>query len=203
MEADGPTTFYGLLSSIVSATATLTVTSLDFEGLEPGDRPDELRWEAGIGGEPVEGWVTVTGPGFGPMIFDTFCGGSSEGCSGGDGDPFQPDQGMALIISEDGASSDPDDSGAGGVVEFDFSHLRGGSVLVGYLVLIDAEEGGTAELWGDGELLDVVIRDGARDGEKAVRFVSEVSGVDFMRITLNGSGAIDDIGYPTAIHLTA
>ena len=88
-------------------------------------------------------------------------------------------------------------------MEFDFSHLGGGSVVVGYLVLIDAEEGGTAELWRDGELLDVVILDGVRDGEKAVRLVSEVRGVDFMRITLNGSGAIDDIGYTTAIHLTA
>lgn len=62
---------------------------------------------------------------------------------------------------------------------------------------------GIQPLWGDGELLDIVIPDGVRDGEKAVRFVSEVSGVDFMRITLNGSGAIDDIGYTTAIHLTA
>ncbi len=185
-----------------TAVALLGTSVLDFEGFTPGDQPSQISHGSGISGEPVPGYVTVTGPGYGPMIFDGTCnGGGPPQCSGGDSDLWQPAQGNILIISEDGDSSDPDDDGRGGVIEFDFSNFGNGSVTVGSLVLIDAEEGGLATLYRNGEIIDQVVLGGVSDGEMETRFISEVPGVDFMTVELEGSGAVDDIGYHHVIRL--
>lgn len=194
----------GISESDVSARAVAMLSSavVDFENLQPGDQPDQIRSGEGISGDAISGFVRISGDGHGPMIFDAACaGGPASNCTGGDTDLYQPTQGNVLIISEDGDSSDPDDDGRGGIIEFDFSSFGGGFVSVGSLVLIDAEEGGTVTLYRDGEIIDQTFLGGVSDGEMEYRFVSEVSGVDFMRIELGGSGAIDDIGYQFAVSL--
>lgn len=195
----------GFDQSDVTATSTAMIasSSVDFEGsLEPGDQPNTLSWGSGISGQYIPGYVTITGSGHGPMIFDGTCdGGPPSNCTGGDSDLYHPGQNNILILSEDGDSNDPDDDAGGGWIEIDFSNFGEGSVTVASLVFIDSEEDGHVYLYSGGELVDEAVLGAVADGTLEYRFVSDVPGVDFIRIELGGSGAIDDIGYETVSFL--
>lgn len=195
---------FGIDQSDVSAssTAMLASSQLDFEGLSPGNQPTSISWGSGISGEYIPGEVLISGSRHGPMIFDGKCrGGPRRNCTGGDSDLYQPGQGNILILSEDGDSNDPDDDARPGWIEIDFSNFGTGSVTVGSLVFIDSEEDGIVHLYSDDELVDVAVLGGVVDGTKEYRFVSDVPGVDFIRIELGGSGAIDDLGYESVAFL--
>ena len=179
-----------------TATAAIAVQVVDFEGLAEGQTVTTLSSGQGISGESVPGWIEVSGTGYGAMVFDGTCdGGPASNCSGGDADLFVPPAGNILIISEDGDGSDPDDDAGGGTFELDFSNFGGGSITVGSLVIVGAEEGGTVELFSGGQLVTSVQLTGIGDGEFAARFIGGVPAIDFMRVTLPGSGAIDSIGF--------
>jgi len=121
------------------------------------------------------------------MIFDT------SNPTGGDTDLASDTLGNVLILSEDGDSSDPDDSAAGGTIFFDWDS----PINVESVGLLDIESAGgsivfydssdlllqsydTSNLTGDGEAASVNI--GLRD-------------VSRMELNLAGSGAVTDVNF--------
>lgn len=191
--------------------AASTSSVIDFEGLAEGTTVSSVSAGAGISGDDAGGSVSVFGlnPNFPAnntaMIFDATCepGGTASDCSGGDSDLFQPSLGNVLIISEDLDSSDPDDADeAGAFFKFDFSGWGTGVVTVLSIDVLDVEDtegGAKIELYSGGEggvLLDTVDIPFTGDGGLATVNVG-TSGVDFMRVSLNGSGAIDNIQIET------
>jgi hypothetical protein len=184
------------------------ISLIDFEGIPEGSIVDNIFWGYGVSGEFVSGSISVHGStlNFGPdvnaaMIFDSTCspGGTPADCTGGDGDLFHPEGGNVLIISEDLDSSDPDDADwEGSFYEFDYSGFGSGTVTVDSIDVLDVEDDeGGAEIFVysggmDGTLLAVVDIPFTGDGGIASVPVN-VSGVDFMRVTLNGSGAITNV----------
>ncbi|WP_342076141.1 SdrD B-like domain-containing protein [Yoonia sp. SS1-5] len=155
---------------------------IDFEQFETGATPTEL-----------DDCVTVTviradakgeEPGLG-MVFD------ADNPTGGDRDLADNGQGNVLIISEDGDRTDPDDNARGGSFTFDFK----APASVFDITVIDTEEGGSIELFDvDGNLIKTVVIPNLADAEVA-QLLLEAEGVSQMVVTLNGSGAIDDICY--------
>lgn len=196
-----------------SAVAKANLTVIDFEdNFVAGDVPTTLSWGNGISGDEVEGYVTISGygypggnkpGGFPPMVFDATCNYQPTNCSGDDDDLYQPGQGNILIISEDGISSDPDDNGPGGLIEFDFSNFGDGYVTIGSLVVIDSEATAvvTIKLYRDGDLIAISEVPGAGDGELETRFPTPVPDIDFMSVSFEDSGGIDDIGYSFGVSL--
>lgn len=175
---------------------------IDFEGLAEGTIVSSVASGAGISGLSVPGSVAVFGdspafPGTNTaMIFDATCAG---GCSGGDDDLMRPELGNILIISEDLDTSDPDDADLeGAFYQFDFSGWGPGVVTVERISILDVEDiegGARVELYAGGlggTLLATVPLPNVGDAGFATVEVN-VSGVDFMQVTLNGSGAIDNI----------
>jgi hypothetical protein len=185
---------------------------LDFEGIPEGTIVDSVYHGYGVSGDPVSGSISVFGLTlqFGPevntaMIFDATCspGGTPADCKGsGEGDDlFKPELGNVLIISKDLDSSDPDDADwKGSYYEFDFSGFGAGTVIVDSVDVLDVEDeedegGAVIEVYSggkDGILIDVIeIPNTGNNGHADVPV--GIPGVDFMRITLNGSGAIDNV----------
>lgn len=198
---------------VASAVAKANFTVIDFEdNFDSGDTPTTLSHGDGISGDYVEGYVTVTGYDFtssqgdggnDPMIFDGTCNNQPNNCTGGDNDLYQPGQGNILILSEDGDAGDPDDERWGGVIEFDFSNFGDGYVTIGSLVVIDSEADSVVEikLYRDGSLIAIANVAGAGDGQLETRFVTPVPDIDYVVITMEDSGAIDDIGYSFGVSL--
>lgn len=201
---------------------------IDFEGLGSGYVPDELRHGVGISGDPVTGKVAISSnTGGGPMIFDGTCGGGpASNCTGGDSDLYIPGQGGFLIISEDGDTSDPDDYGccppcptgaaANDAPTFaedesdittpctlvlDFENFGEGLVTITDVTLVDVEEDAYVWLYRDGLLVGEVALQEAGDGMVVQRFLPVPVEADLMVVKLNGSGAIDDIGYSETVKL--
>jgi hypothetical protein len=118
------------------------------------------------------------------MIFDT------DHITGGDFDLKNGD-GKVLIISEDGDSNDPDDNAAGGVIDFDFD----APTHVYAIDVIDTEEGGKIEAFdANGVKIGEVAIPKIADG--AVRtVVLNFDNVSELVVTLNGSGALDNLCY--------
>jgi hypothetical protein len=204
--------------SLDITTLALEASTIDFEGLAEGMIVDSVSHGAGISGFDATGLVTVFG--FNPdhatnaaMIFDATCtpGGTPADCSGGDADLFKPGQGNVLIISEDLDGSDPDDADNGNeYFDFDFSGWGSGVVTIGTMVLdildIEFNQGelpAQIELYtgGLGGVLRQVIplEDVGNNGLKTIEIAANVVGVDFMRVTIGGSGAIDNIRIATDI----
>ncbi|MEO0656047.1 MAG: SdrD B-like domain-containing protein [Pseudomonadota bacterium] len=152
---------------------------LDFEGLDKGDIVDTQ----------VPG-VTITAARDGDagtnaaMIFD------SDHPTGGDHDLEYDGRGNILIISEDDDSSDPDDNAGGGVICFDFDQPS----AVHDIVLLDIEEnGGKIELFdASGALIKTVAIPSAGDNSAQTIFL-DAEDVTSMKVTLVGSGAVDDL----------
>lgn len=181
---------------------------IDFEGLARGTIVHSVSSGAGISGEVVSGSVSVFGlnPKFGPginaaMIFDATCspGGTPADCTGGDADLFAPELGNILIISENLNSDDPNDADVkGAFYKFDYSGWGSGKVTVEDILIFDVEDDeGSArvELFSGGEggiLLATVGLPITGDNKYQIVPIG-IAGVDFMRVTLNGSGAIDNV----------
>ncbi len=219
----------GFETSDVSATAISLKRRavIDFEGIPAGDQPSEVSAGYGISGDDISGEVAIgSNTAFGPMVFDATCGGGpASNCSGGDNDLFLPGQGGVLIISEDGDASDPDDfggpcpTGASAndapsyaedaddittdctlVLDFeDFGDT--GLVTVTDVTLVDVEEDAFVWLYRDGNLVAEVQLTLAGDGMVAQRFLPSPVEADLMVVKLNGSGAVDDIGYSETVQL--
>ena len=198
---------------VASAVAKSNFTIIDFEdSYSSGDTPTTLSHGTGISGDFVGGTVTLSGydytssqgdGGNDPMIFDATCGGQPTNCTGGDNDLFQPGQGNILILSEDGDSSDPDDERWGGYIEFDFSNFGDGLVTIGSMVIVDSEPDSIVliKLYRAGVLIAQENLYGAGDGEIETRFPTPVKDIDFMTVSMEDSGAIDDIGYSYGVSL--
>ncbi|MEQ8719045.1 MAG: TadG family pilus assembly protein [Acidimicrobiales bacterium] len=154
-------------------------------------------------------------------IFDATCTG---GCTGGDPDLRFPEQGNILIIQEhrcgNGAPGNgywpedwdydgtnwpdncdpkaPDDEAKGGTLTFDFTAFADGTVTVASLKLLDVEPHEIAHvtLWdASGNVLSEQQSGGPGDGNSMTWWLDPVSNVARMEIELQGSGAIDDLGY--------
>ncbi len=119
------------------------------------------------------------------MIFDT------ANPTGGDGDLATDTLGNVLILSEDGDSSDPDDEAHGGSFVFDFADVS----TVNSLTFLDIEEAGVITLYdADGaEIGTVPVPVTGNNGIQEVAI--DTSGVASMVVTINGSGAIDNLSY--------
>ncbi|WP_299041449.1 tandem-95 repeat protein [uncultured Tateyamaria sp.] len=121
------------------------------------------------------------------MIFDT------AHPTGGDNDLETSNLNGALIISEDGDSSDPDDNGSGGRINFDFDDPSS----INRLTFLDIEEG--ARVWfydAEGHLIESVdVHATDNNGQSIVDF--DVDGVSRMQVQLHGSGAIDNLVFDT------
>lgn len=212
----------------VSATSISLKQSalLDFEGLAAGYDPHTLTSGNGISGDHIPGNVRISSnTGFGPMVFDASCGGGpASNCSGGDADLFLPGQGGVLIISEDGDASDPDDYGLGCptgaadndaptwvadpsdvttdcTIVLDFRNFGEGTVTITDVTLVDVEEDAYVWIYRDGLLVAEVRLEEAGDGMVAQRFLPTPVQADLMVVKLNGSGAVDDIGYSETVQL--
>lgn len=119
------------------------------------------------------------------MIFDT------ANPTGGDWDLATDTQGNALIISEDGDSNDPDDNEKGGDISFTFDTPSD----VTSLTFIDLEDDATIRYYdANGALIGSEVVDAI--GPNTVEAVSlSGSAVTTMVVTLEGSGALDDLVY--------
>lgn len=183
---------------------------IDLEGLPAGTVVSSLESGNGVSGDPVTGTIRVHGVNRmfpaetnTAMVFDSTCppGGIPESCSGGDADLFKPELGKVLIISEDLDTLDPDDAdNIASVFEFDFSGFGTGKVLVESMSVMDVEEaqgegGAVIELYSGGLAgslqASVPIPDTGNNG--VVTLPVGVGGVDFMKVIVNGSIAIDNI----------
>jgi hypothetical protein len=190
---------FALISSTFVPAQAAMVSTIDFEGLAEGAIVSNVSYGAGISGDPVSGSVAVYGSNpFFPntnaaMIFDSACPG---GCSGQDNDLYWPNLGKTLIVSEDMDSSDPDDSDSPfQYFTFDYASFGPGKVTVDSIVFGDVESveaGGTVKLYGDSVLLATVTIPVSGNNVEATLPIG-VAGVDFMRVNLKGSAAIDNI----------
>ena len=117
------------------------------------------------------------------MIFDT------EHPTGGDNDLETTNLNMALIVSEDGDSDDPDDNARGGTISFDFEN----AASVNRLTFVDIEEGASVSFYdSNGHLIETVHIDcTANNGQLIQDF--DIDNVARMEVALCGSGAIDNL----------
>lgn len=200
-----------IASSTATVKAAMQTAVIDFTGLPKGLIVYSLSDGNGISGDPIPGTVSVNGfnPKFGvgtnaAVIFDGTCNGSPTTCTsnGDDADLYFPDLGNFLIIDirlgdrdGDGLVDDPnDDDRVGMYFEFDFSGYGPGKVTVDSFTVADVEaieDNAHAEFYSDGNLIAVVPIGETGDNQYATVPVG-LSGVDFVRITLNGSGGIDN-----------
>lgn len=195
-----------ILALLSTDRANAATTTIDFEGIAEGTIVSSVDCSSGVTcGSPLAGSVSVNGvnpalAGNQAMIFDAACGG---GCTGGDDDLNVPAQGNVLIISEDGDSGDPDDANLNNMrFDIDLSGFGPGTFTVESLVVIDidGEPGGTIELFDGGPggiLVTTVAIPETGDGGHATVAIGDVG--DFLRITLQGSGAIDDIALESGV----
>ena len=152
------TALFGAVS-IPRANAAEQSSVINFEsGLSAGDTVSTVSVGSGMSGADL-GSVSVFAfspvlAGNAAMIFDATCNGQTvpvsdpsfdpNQCSGEDWDLYQPLQGNTLIVSEDGDSSDPDDSGHTTTYwEFGFTSWGPGEVTVDSMLLADIDIGQT------------------------------------------------------------
>ncbi|MCF6443337.1 Ig-like domain-containing protein [Nereida sp. MMG025] len=120
------------------------------------------------------------------MVFD------SSHPTGDDGDLATNNLGNVLILSEDRDGHDPDDNAGGGDMIFDFE----GPSTVNSLRVLDVEQGATITLFdGGGNILATQTVTTPNNGQATVTF--NQSGVSQMVVTLNASGAVDNLNFIT------
>ncbi|MEM7769586.1 MAG: hypothetical protein AAF327_03635 [Cyanobacteria bacterium P01_A01_bin.37] len=124
---------------------------------------------------------------FGAMLFD------SENPTGGDNDLRTSDQGLILIISEDGNSSDPDDEAQGGILRFEWQRPVRVNYALGVIDADDNETAGTVMTYSaNGRLIDVYEIRGIGN-QSFQRIPINDRNVARMDIELVGSGAITGV----------
>ncbi|MEP3636421.1 MAG: SdrD B-like domain-containing protein, partial [Paracoccaceae bacterium] len=157
---------------------------IDFEGLTAGavvsNQFDGVTISAQRDGD---GGINSASPND-AMIFDGAnpTGGDTDLTASGDN---------VLIISEDNDSSDPDDNAGGGTIWFEFDTPS----FVSSINVLDAEEGGRIRLFDENDQLiqEITIPGGVDGGIQTIDIdVDDVAQID---LTLNGSGAIDDLKF--------
>ncbi|WP_299614391.1 tandem-95 repeat protein [uncultured Tateyamaria sp.] len=154
---------------------------IDFNALAAGTVVDNAFSADGV-------TISATGGADQAMIFDT------ANPTGGDGDLASTNLNNALIISEDGDSSDPDDNGSGGTLTFAFDE----PAFINRLTFLDIEEGAEVRFFdiNGHEIKTVRVHDTDNNGQSIVDF--DVDGVARMEVELNGSGAIDNLVFDTS-----
>ncbi len=189
-----------------------SVATIDFEGLAEGaivssvscgsgiDCPVAVAGSVGVfGSNPTFPSATNTA-----QIFDAEClpGGIPADCTGGDDDLLFPGQGNMLIICEEQGTSNtcklpPDDADEKGAF-FDFDFSGWGPLAPSATVCVDSitygdveakEPGGEVELFPSGLKFDMPP---TGDNVLNTVLIGEC-GVTSMVVSLNGSGAIDNI----------
>ncbi|MGF1536863.1 MAG: hypothetical protein ACFB4J_10325 [Elainellaceae cyanobacterium] len=130
--------------------------------------------------------ITISTPdhAFGAMLFDT------SNPTGGDSDLATNQEGLVLIISEDGNGANPDDNAAGGTLRFEFDALVG----VSQVGVLDIEEsGGLINAYSaTGDLIEAVeISSSSNNSLQDVAV--NASGVSYLDIVLVGSGAVTSL----------
>lgn len=174
-------------SATVSLTYTIAVVEttppsyqcLDFNHLSRGTIVTNQFAAAGL-------TVTSGTPGKPVMIFDT------ANPTGGDWDLRTTNLGKALIISEDGDSSDPDDNAGGGTFVFNFDR----PATITSLTFLDTEEPVPQMRFYDenGALITTIMGPVTADNGQGVAHFN-VTGAARMEVQLQGSGAIDNLVY--------
>ena len=126
---------------------------------------------------------------FGLMLFDT------NNITGEDFDLESTNLGNALIISEDGDRSDPDDDAAGGIINVEFEDL----VSVNSIGLLDIDEPGSSLIFYDenDRPIETVEIDSLEDNSFQEVTV-DLDNVASFDINLTGGGAVTGIDYSTA-----
>lgn len=120
------------------------------------------------------------------MLFD------SANPTGGDEDLGTPDQGMVLIISEDGIQSEPDDSWNGGTIVLEFAE----PVYIGSLGYLDCQKPGSVRLFGpSGELIGDERTSPTMGEAETKRLTLEEGNIMKAEIIITGGGAITDIEF--------
>ena len=157
------------------------MTVINFNDLSGGTVVDDEYSALGV-------TITASGGSNQAMIFDT------ANPTGGDTDLATSNLGGALIISEDGDSSDPDDNATGGTLSIAFDT----ETTVGSLTFLDNEEGAMVRFYDQaGALIGEQWVDGTGDNSQNV-VTFDMNGVYLMEIELCGSGAIDDLVFESA-----
>jgi hypothetical protein len=206
----------------VGMSLVAAMETIDFEGLPAGTIVDEVYGDLGSGPVAVSGNNPVLGAVNAAVIFDSSnptgedpdlgtpnedFGGPGIGLGGEAGAEYQNDtsQGNLLILAEDLVDGngddlvdDPDDADVvGEVLSFDFSAVGTGTVTIHSITLIDVEAVEAPAVVrfydaGDVEIGSVDLP-AVGDNGLAVVDLGDQTGVVRMGVTLNGSGAIDDI----------
>ena len=157
------------------------MTVINFNDLSSGTVVDNEYSAEGV-------TVSAVGGANQAMIFDT------ANPTGGDWDLETSNLDKALIISEDGDSSDPDDNARGGTLRFVFDE----ATSVESLTFLDNEEGAYVRFYDEsGTLIDTVWIDPTADNGQSVEQFN-VDGVYSMEVQLCGSGAIDNLVFDSA-----
>jgi hypothetical protein len=157
------------------------MTVINFNDLSGGTVVDDAYSALGV-------TITASGGSNQAMIFDT------ANPTGGDTDLATSNLGGALIISEDGDSSDPDDNATGGTLSIAFDT----ATSVESLTFLDNEEGAMVRFYDQaGALIGEQWVDGTGDNSQNV-VTFDMNGVYLMEIELCGSGAIDDLVFESA-----
>ncbi|MEM9497521.1 MAG: Hint domain-containing protein [Pseudomonadota bacterium] len=152
------------------------VTCIDFNDLPPGTVVDDEFAALGL-------QISATGGSGQAMIFDT------ANPTGGDTDLATDNLGNALIISEDGDSSDPDDNAGGGTLAFEFAN----TAAIRSLTFLDIEGGATVRFFDlSGAQITEVSVPGTPDGGQRVQEF-DVPSVFRMEVVLPNSGALDQL----------
>ncbi len=155
--------------------------TIDFEDLDAGDTVSSIN--TGVRGLTID--VTGENAEFAiansAMIFDT------DNPTGGDTD--LTGGGNVLIIADDGPGTTPDDEENGGTLIFNFSR----DVNLDSLELLDTEEGGEIEVFDNGALIGSVDIPEIGNAETQTIDLSAFDSVDELRVTFDGSGALDDL----------
>ncbi|MCI0771661.1 MAG: hypothetical protein J4N94_07240, partial [Chloroflexi bacterium] len=196
-----------LLFSVAKAEGTSITSIIDFESLPDGAFVTEVKSGYGLSGMDVPGSISIVAVNparrdlNAAMIFNAECPGR---CSGNDVSLEAGEAGKALIASADFDPSDPDSADLTSLVfDFDFSKWGTGEVSVRSIDLINGsgvfKRAGNSpsilELFTGGHngrvIASIEVSKGNRRGLESLSV--GISGVDFMRLTVDGPAALDNI----------
>lgn len=216
-----------VLTTALCATPALHADTIDFEGLPAGTILSSLSTSGGAGPILVHGHNPSLGAPNAAVIFDssnptggdsdlgspnvTF-GGPGFGAGGAMGAPYANSTALGkilivdehLVVGGNGLVVDPDDAAVlGQTLDFDFAAL--GTVTLRTCTYIDIETtrpDGQVEMFdASNQLLASVSLTPVGDNGVNTLSLGDVAGVDHMRVTLNGSGAI--AGFELDVDCTA